>query len=390
MDNQLTTISLNGKNIFLLGTAHVSKISAQEVKQHIEEIHPDSVCIELDQDRYESLLHPAQWEQTDIIQVIKQKKTGFLFANIILSSYQKKIAKKMEISPGAEMKQGIQSAQEIGANLVLADRRIQTTFTRIWRKHSFWQKCKLLTSIIFSLFDDEDITEADLEQLKQSDMLESALKEIQHDFPVVAEVLIHERDQYLATKIAQAPGQQVFAVLGAAHVSGVAEIIRSGQLPTLSQLEELPTKSNVSKLVGWAIPALIFFLVAFTFFQNSTAGLDQIKSWILWNGSLSALGTLLAFGHPLSILTAFIAAPITSLNPLLAAGWFAGLVEATIRKPKVHDFENLTEDVNSIRGIWKNRVTRILLVVLMANVFSTLGTIISGTDIIKTFLQTFF
>ncbi|WP_295769373.1 TraB domain-containing protein, partial [uncultured Holdemania sp.] len=206
MEKQWTTLQTGGKEITLIGTAHVSKVSAQQVKEALEEIHPDSICVELDEDRYQSLMHPGQWEQTDIVQVIKQKKTGFLLANIILSSYQKKIAKKMDISAGAEMMQGIQSAKELNAELVLADRRIQTTFSRIWRKHSFWQKCKLLTSILFSLFDDEDITEADLEQLKQSDMLESALKEVGDSFPVVADVLIHERDQYLATKIAQAKG----------------------------------------------------------------------------------------------------------------------------------------------------------------------------------------
>ena len=378
MEKQWTTLQTGGKEITLIGTAHVSKVSAQQVKEALEEIHPDSICVELDEDRYQSLMHPGQWEQTDIVQVIKQKKTGFLLANIILSSYQKKIAKKMDISAGAEMMQGIQSAKELNAELVLADRRIQTTFSRIWRKHSFWQKCKLLTSILFSLFDDEDITEADLEQLKQSDMLESALKEVGDSFPVVADVLIHERDQYLATKIAKAKGPKVVAVLGAAHVPGVSALIESGKLADLNELDSLPPKSIWGKVIGWGIPIAIIALVCATFLSSHSAGWEQIQSWILWNGTLSALGTLLAGGHPLS------------LNPLLAAGWFAGLVEASVRKPKVKDFENLTEDVNSVKGMWKNRVTRILLVVILANVFSSLGTFIGGTDIIKTFLETVF
>lgn len=390
MEKQWTTLQTQGKEITLIGTAHVSKVSAQQVKEALEEIQPDSICVELDEDRYQSLMHPGQWEQTDIVQVIKQKKTGFLLANIILSSYQKKIAKKMDISAGAEMMQGIQSAKELNAELVLADRRIQTTFSRIWRKHSFWQKCKLLTSIVFSLFDDEDITEADLEQLKQSDMLESALKEVGDSFPVVADVLIHERDQYLATKIAQAKGPKVVAVLGAAHVPGVSALIESGKLADLNELDSLPPKSIWGKVIGWGIPIAIVALVCATFLNSHSAGWEQIQSWILWNGTLSAIGTLLAGGHPLSILTAFVAAPITSLNPLLAAGWFAGLVEASVRKPKVKDFENLTEDFNSVKGMWKNRVTRILLVVILANVFSSLGTFIGGTDIIKTFLETVF
>ena len=240
------------------------------------------------------------------------------------------------------------------------------------------------------MFDDEDITEADLEQLKQSDMLESALKEVGDSFPVVAEVLIHERDQYLAAKIAQAQGPKIVAVLGAAHVPGVAAQIESGNLADLKELDSLPPKSIWGKVIGWGIPIAIIVVIVATFLNSHSAGWEQIQSWILWNGTLSALGTLLAGGHVLSILTAFIAAPITSLNPLLAAGWFAGLVEASVRKPKVKDFENLTEDVNSVKGMWKNRVTRILLVVILANVFSSLGTFIGGTDIIKTFLETVF
>ena len=204
MEQQETTLRVGEKEITLIATAHVSKISALQVKEALATIQPDSVCVELDQDRYESMMNPKQWEQTDILQVIRQKKTGFLLANIILSSYQKKIAQKMEISAGAEMRQGIEYAHQTGAELVLADRRIQTTFSRIWRRQSFWQKCRLLASLLFSLVDDEEITEEDLEQLKQRDMLEAALKEVGDSFPNVAEVLIHERDQYLAASIAAA------------------------------------------------------------------------------------------------------------------------------------------------------------------------------------------
>ena len=285
---------------------------------------------------------------------------------------------------------GIQSAKELNAELVLADRRIQTTFSRIWRKHSFWQKCKLLTSIVFSLFDDEDITEADLEQLKQSDMLESAVKRSRRQLPGRRRRSDSRTRSISRHKIAQAKGPKVVAVLGAAHVPGVSALIESGKLADLNELDSLPPKSIWGKVIGWGIPIAIVALVCATFLNSHSAGWEQIQSWILWNGTLSAIGTLLAGGHPLSILTAFVAAPITSLNPLLAAGWFAGLVEASVRKPKVKDFENLTEDVNSVKGMWKNRVTRILLVVILANVFSSLGTFIGGTDIIKTFLETVF
>ena len=388
MEQQETTLRVGEKEITLIAMAHVSKISALQVKEALATIQPDSVCVELDQDRYESMMNPKQWEQTDILQVIRQKKTGFLLANIILSSYQKKIAQKMEISAGAEMRQGIEYAHQTGAELVLADRRIQTTFSRIWRRQSFWQKCRLLASLLFSLVDDEEITEEDLEQLKQRDMLEAALKEVGDSFPNVAEVLIHERDQYLAASIAAARGPKIVAILGAAHVPGVSRIIEQGKWGDKKELESLPPKSPWGKILGWGIPLLIVLLIVATFASSTAAGWDQIQSWILWNGSLSALGTLLAGGHPLSMLTAFVAAPFTSLNPLLAAGWFAGLTEASVRKPKVRDFKNLAEDVSSLGGLWKNQVTRILLVVILANLFCTVGTVISGTDIIRTFLET--
>lgn len=387
MNPNITKLDVNGKEIYLIGTAHVSLTSRQEVKDCIDEVHPDSICIELDEDRYEAFQNPKRWEETDIIQVIRENKTGYMIVNLILSSYQRRIAKKMNVQAGQEMLQGIESAKEIGAHLVLADRNIQTTFKRIYRKHSFWQKIKLLTSMVLSIFEDEDITNEDIENLKQADVLDVALKDIGKEYPIVAEVLIHERDQVLAYKIKNAPGNKIVAVLGAAHIPGIKNEIYKDY--DIKELESLPKKKASSKIIGWLIPIAIIIMILSMFTANTTLGIEQVKNWILWNGSLSALGTLLAWGHPLSILTAFIAAPITSLNPLLAAGWFAGLTEAFIRKPKVKDFENLMDDVSSVKGFYKNRVTHILLVVILANLFSTLGTVIGGFDVVKNFFSLF-
>lgn len=387
MNPNITKLDVNGKEIYLIGTAHVSLTSRQEVKDCIDEVHPDSICIELDEDRYEAFQNPKRWEETDIIQVIRENKTGYMIVNLILSSYQRRIAKKMNVQAGQEMLQGIESAKEINAHLVLADRNIQTTFKRIYRKHSFWQKIKLFSSMILSIFEDEDITNEDIENLKQADVLDVALKDIGKEYPIVAQVLIHERDQVLAYKIKNAPGNKIVAVLGAAHIPGIKEEIYKDQ--DISELESIPKKKATSKIIGWIIPIAIILMILSMFTANSALGLEQIKNWILWNGSLSALGTLIAWGHPLSILTAFIAAPITSLNPLLAAGWFAGLTEAFIRKPKVKDFENLMDDVSSVKGFYKNRVTHILLVVILANLFSTLGTVIGGFDVVKNFFSLF-
>ena len=201
MNENITKLEYQGKEIILIATAHVSRESAELVKQVIEDECPDSVCIELDEDRYSNIQNPKAWESTDIVKVIKSKRVGFLLANLALSSYQKKIAKKLDAPVGGEMIQGIESAKETGANLVLADRKIQTTFLRIWRKLSIWEKAKLLVSLIFSFDEDAEITDKDLQELLQADMLESVLIDMRKQFPKIGDLLISERDQYLALKI---------------------------------------------------------------------------------------------------------------------------------------------------------------------------------------------
>jgi pheromone shutdown-related protein TraB len=381
MTNNYPVININGKEIHLVGTAHVSKVSKDEVKEIINEIHPDTVCIELDKQRYESLKNPDKFKNQDITKVIKDHQSGYLLINIILGSFQKRMAKKLDTNSGSEMIQGISSAKEINAKIELVDRSIQTTFARIWRKHNFFQKTKLIISIIGSIFDDEDITEEDLEHLKQSDMLDAALQEVAKNFPIIKEVLVDERDLYLAHKIKNSEGSKIVVVLGAAHIPGILENIEKDY--SIEEYDSIPPKTIVSKIAGWIIPAIIITLIIASFFNANTDGIDQIITWVLYNGTLSAIGVALALGHPLSILTAFIVAPITSLNPLIAAGWFAGLMEAYIRKPKVKDFESLAVDANSIKGFYKNRVTKILLVVILANIFSTIGTLIGGFEIIS-------
>lgn len=384
-EENITRLQVNDKEIILIGTAHVSKQSAELVKEVIEREQPDSVCIELDQQRYQSIRDENKWKEMDIFKVIKEKKATLLLMNLAISSFQKRMAKQFGIKPGQEMIQGIESAEEIGAELVLADRDIQITFARIWGGIGFKGKATLLTSIVASIFSNETITEEQLEKMKSQDMIDSMLQEFTKAFPRLKKPLIDERDQYLAEKIKNAPGDKVVAILGAAHVPGVQkEIYRDHNI---KKLTEKPPKSKVPKIIGWAIPILIILIIAFTFINNPSAGMQQAVSWILWNGSLAAIGTAIAFGHPLAILTAFIAAPFTSLNPLLAAGWFAGFVQALVKKPNVSDFEALSEDVYSVKGFWNNKVTRILLVVALANIGSSLGTFVGGADVIRLFID---
>jgi len=383
----ITKIFFNDKEYILIGTAHVSKKSAELVKTVIESEKPDTVCIELDEQRYKTITEGNKWQETDIFKIIKEKKATLLLINLVISSFQKRLAKQFGINAGQEMIQGIASAKEAGAELVLADRNIQITFSRIWRSVGFTGKVRLLTEIILSFFSQENITEEELETIKSQDMLNAILHDFTVHFPKLKVPLVDERDQFLAQKIKDAPGKKIVAVLGAAHIPGIkAEFEKEHDLEKLSQL---PPKSKSGKIIGWAVPLLIIALIIVTFIANPSAGAQQTLNWVLWTGTFAALGTALAFGHPLSILTAFVAAPFTTLHPLLAAGWFAGLVQAYIRRPNVRDFERLAEDIFSVKGFWHNKVTRILLIITLANIGGSLGTILGGANIIRLFIETF-
>ncbi|WP_337969557.1 TraB/GumN family protein [Virgibacillus salexigens] len=384
-EENITRMHINNKEYILIGTAHVSKHSAEQVKAVIEEERPGSVCIELDEQRYQSVKDGNSWKDMDIFKVIKDKKASLLLMNLAISSFQKKMAKQFGINPGQEMIQGMESAQAVDAELVLADRNIQITFARIWSSIGLKGKAILLAQVIASIFSRETISEEELERMKNQDTIHTILQEFTDSFPKLKKPLIDERDQYLAQKIKEASGDKIVAVLGAAHVPGIKEQIKQDH--DLHTLAEVPPKSNIPKIIGWSIPVLILAIIVYTFMANPQAGWEQTLSWIIWNGSLSAIGALIAMGHPLTILTAFVVAPITSLNPLLAAGWFAGFVQAYIRRPHVRDFETLSEDVFSVKGFWKNKVTRVLLIIVLANLGSSLGTFIGGVDVIRVFLE---
>ena len=385
MNDSYIKVDYEDKELYLVKTAHVSKNSVADVKEVINSVNPDAICIELDEDRMNSITKQDNWRNTDIVSIIKEKKVGFLMVNLILASFQRRMAANLNTNSGGEMMAAIDMAKELNKPLVLADRKIKTTFSRIWNNLGFWEKAKLLTSIIMSIFDDEELTEEDLNNLKQADMLDAALAEVGKEFPMVKRILVDERDMYLAEKIRKAPGKKIVAVVGAAHANGIVKHLNEDiDLDALNDLTK--KKSYVGTIVKWGIPLLIIGVIIYTLLTNLDAGFDQIKSWIIWNGTLTAIGTSICLAHPLTILVAFLAAPFTSLNPLLAAGWFAGLMEAHMRKPKVKDFEDMARDTMTIKGFWKNRVTRILLVVILANVFSSLATIISGLDIFSTFL----
>ncbi len=370
------------KKVILVGTAHVSRESAQEVGDTILEEKPDTVCVELCPSRYQSIRQKERWQQTDIVKVIKEKKSFLLLSNLLLASFQKRIAKKFDINPGAEMINAIETAEEVGAEIHLADRDIGTTLSRTWRAMGLWSKVKLMFQLILSLGEVEDIKEEDIEKMKQEDVLESLLAEVGKSLPVLKDILIDERDQYLADKIKNAPGKKIVAVVGAGHVPGIKKYWNKDI--NIQALEQIPPKKKTTAILKWLIPgAIMAMFIAGFFYGGAKAGKDMLIWWVAANAILAGLGAILALAHPATIISSMLAAPLTSLNPMIAAGWVSGLVEAFARKPKVKDLETLPDDILSVRGFWRNKVTRILLVVVFTNLGSMIGTFVAFPVILK-------
>ncbi len=374
--NVVHQLTSGDKQITLIGTAHVSKESVTLVKAVIEQENPETVAVELCPSRFQTIKQKDQWREMDIIKVIKEKKAFLLLANFMLASFQKRIAAKLDIKPGAEMLQAIESGEAVDADIHLADRDIRVTLSRTWRTMGLWARIKLLFQLILSLGEVEDIDEEDIENMKNQDVLESLLAELGQAMPVVKDILIDERDQYLCEKIRTAPGRKIVAVVGAGHVPGIKKYWESGI--QLDKLEVLPPKGSLGRILKWLVPgAILILLVAGFYLGGKDAGTGMLTWWILANGILAGLGALIALGHPLTVVSSVLAAPLTSLNPMIAAGWVSGLVEAFTRKPRVKDFETLPQDILSVKGFWKNKVTKILLVVVFTNLGSAIGTFVA-------------
>ena len=370
-------ILLDGKKILLIGTAHISQSSVDEVNSVINQVNPDTVCIELCSSRYQAMLAKDQWKNMDIFKVIREGKSFLLFANLIMTAFQKRLGSKLGVKPGSEMFEAANVAEKLNSELVLADRDVKITLQRTWRGMRFWGKMKVLGQLLASLFIREEISKEEIEKLKESDALSEAMKMLAEQSPEMKRILIDERDQYMAEKIRQSMGKLVVAVVGAGHVKGLTAELENKH--NLAELESVPPTGKAVAWLKWGIPALIIALIVYGFFTVDTdVSIEMIQRWFLINGTLSALGTAAAFGHPITIAVAFIAAPFTSLNPTIAAGWVAGLVEALLRKPQVRDFENLADDITHLKGFWQNNITRILLVVIFANLGSAIGTFAGG------------
>jgi pheromone shutdown-related protein TraB len=386
MSENTTTILLNGKEFKLIGTAHVSRESIEEVRNIICEEKPDIVCVELDQGRYNSIMKKDDWEKLNLTKVFKEGKGFLLIANLVLAGFQRRLGNELGVKPGEEMKTAVEAAMEMGISYSLCDREVHTTLRRAWARCGFWSKSKLLASLLASAFTTEKLSEEEIENLKNKNELDGMMGELASYLPAVKEVLIDERDRYLAAKIwssaPQETNQRIAAVMGAGHIQGIKtyleKLSKGEESADVSELDKIPPSGLFSKIARFIIPAAVIALVAFGFFRAGTSmGLSMIMQWILWNGSLAALGAIIALGHPLAILVSFFGAPITSLNPFIGVGILSGIVQAALKKPRVSDVQQMTEDAASIKGVYRNRITRALLVFFFSSLGSVIGTFVS-------------
>lgn len=387
MSQTQKVLELNNRKITLIGTAHVSAESISEVENVISDVKPDCVAIELDEKRYESITNPDKYRELDIIKVLKRKEGFLLLANIVMASFQKRMGKNAGVKPGEEMVAAINKAKELNIPTALVDRPIQITFRRAWKKTSAYGKTQLLSALLASGFSKDEISSEEIENLKQASEMDSMMKELSELMPAVKQVLIDERDQYLASHIWKAEGNNIVAVLGAGHLPGVEahlKKIAENQASTdTSEIASIPESGIFSKIMMWLIPALIVAVIAFGFYiGGKDAGSKMALNWILWNGILAGLGALIAGGNPLTILVSFVGAPVTSLCPFIGVGIVAGIVQAAICKPQVKDLETLSDDAGSIKGFYKNKILRVLLVFLLSSIGSSIGTFAAGAGIV--------
>jgi pheromone shutdown-related protein TraB len=377
LPESVTHIKVGEKNVYLVGTAHISKESVEDVRQSIQSLKPDAVCIELCQGRYNTLTQKDAWQKMNIFKIVREKKAVLLMAQLIMGTFYRRLGEQLGVTPGAEMLEGVKQSQDIGAKLVLADRQIEITLKRVWGYLKFWDKFRLMSTLMVSVCVPEKIDAEMIDKMKKQDQLETILAEFAEKFPEIKRRLIDERDVYLAQQIRHAPGEKIVAVVGAGHTPGITEHIQQDE--PVDELLEMPKPSIWPKFLKWGIPAAIIAVIIYGFFKEGAAhSVQNIYIWILVNGLLSAAGALLALAHPVTIISAFLAAPLTSLNPMVAAGWVAGLVQAWMKTPTVADFEALPESTSTFKGWWTNPVLKVLLVTALANLGSMFGTYIAG------------
>jgi pheromone shutdown-related protein TraB len=381
----LVQIEAEHGRITLLGTAHVSRQSAETVRALLQSGDYDAVAVELCPSRYNALVDPDALARMNLMQVFRQGKAAMVAASLAMGAYQQRLADQFGIEPGAEQRAAIDTAREGHKEILLIDREIGVTLKRTARNLPWWKRWTLFSGLLVSLMSREEVTEEEIENLKEGDILETTFAEFAHDRRDLYEPLIDERDRYMAARLLteqQAKGHEnILAVVGAGHLKGIARYLREGVGEPAGEIERLdlvPPPSRWPRLIPWAIVALILAGFAIGFQRSPDLGWQLVRDWVLINGGLSALGALVAAAHPATVVTAFLAAPLTSLNPTVGAGMVTAAAEIFLRKPRVGDFSSLRRDTTRVTGWWRNRVSRTLLVFLFSTLGSAIGTYVAG------------
>jgi len=381
--DDVAVIEQGDKTILLIGTAHISQHSADLVEEIIAREHPDTVCIELDKKRFTALSQPLRWENLNPKQIIRKKQLSTLLVNLVLSSYQKKLGGKLGIQPGTELLAAARVAEKMDIPVELCDRDVRVTLRRAWKATSFYRKGYLMATLLASLFDDTELDEEKLTELRKKDVLSEMMNEIGEALPAAKHVLIDERDIFMAEKIKKAAGKRIVAVVEAGHMEGIERVIHKDNSDLMEEIDTIPPISKGWKIAGWSIPAVILLSIAAIGFRQGAgeAGANALY-WVLANGIPSAIGAMIAFAHPATIISAFAAAPITSLTPVIGAGYVCAFVQVMTQPPKVKEFEAVSVDIATLRGWWQNRLLRVFLVFFMTGLGSSIGTWVGGYRIV--------
>ncbi|MBW6451709.1 MAG: TraB/GumN family protein [DPANN group archaeon] len=382
MVENVEKIKVLGKEVILVGTAHISQKSVDLVKETIISETPEHVCVELCEDRYHSIFNKDKWENSKITKIIKDGKSWLFLSNMILSSFERKLGKNVNVAPGSEMVEAINIARKNNIPFELIDRDVQVTLKRTWGLLSLTEKAKLFAGIFAGIFESDSLDEEFIEKLKGSDMLSEVMNEVSKQAPTIKRVLIDERDQYMANQILLLDAKKIVVVVGAGHINGIKSILlKSKKTKKVINIPKdylvIPKKSILTKYIGYLIPIIFIILLGLSISSgNSTMVYAVIEKWFIINAFFAGLGAVIAMAHPFTIIAAMVVSPFTSLNPAIGAGWIAGLVEVKYREPKVKDFNNLKK-IDSIKAFWGNGISRIVLVAALVNLGSSIGSFVA-------------
>lgn len=377
-------VQVNGTEVVLLGTAHVSQRSVDDVREALSSEDYDAVAVELCEPRYQRLTGTDDWGDIDLFRIIRSGRTGMVAAQLALTAYQKRLADQLGVEPGAEMKTAIAEADAGGQALWLIDRNIGITLKRLVRTVPWYQRWPLMMGIITTAMTRSEVEADEIENLKEGDMLENTFSEFAERSPKLYNTLVAERDRYMAarlrTHIASERPRRLLVVVGAGHLQGLAEQLEADTDPKAERerLEAVPPPGRFIRWLPWIIVAVILTGFAIGFTRSPELGWRLVGDWVLINGTLTAIGAALARAHAVTIIGAFAAAPLTSLNPTVGAGMVTAAIQTAVRPPVMRDFQELREHITEARYWWTNRLTRVLLVFVFCTAGSAAATYIAG------------